>query len=100
MTKYDCSSADINPIGGISKVDLAKFLRWASTSLNLGVLNDVVQATPTAELEPTTPNYVQSDEVDMGMSYKELSVFGSLRKIDRWFELILLCNAQWSFKYV
>ena len=22
MTKYDCSSADVNPIGGISKVDL------------------------------------------------------------------------------
>jgi len=26
MTKYDCSSADINPIGGISKTDLRQFL--------------------------------------------------------------------------
>lgn len=26
LTKYDCSSADINPIGGISKSDLKKFL--------------------------------------------------------------------------
>lgn len=26
MTKYDCSSADINPIGGFSKSDLKKFL--------------------------------------------------------------------------
>ena len=26
MTKYDCSSADINPIGGISKGDLKRFL--------------------------------------------------------------------------
>lgn len=24
MTKYDCSSADINPIGGISKTDLRR----------------------------------------------------------------------------
>lgn len=31
MTKYDCSSADINPIGGISKTDLKKFLIYAKT---------------------------------------------------------------------
>jgi NAD+ synthase (glutamine-hydrolysing) len=30
MTKYDCSSADINPIGGFSKVDLKNFLRLAA----------------------------------------------------------------------
>lgn len=29
MTKYDCSSADVNPIGGISKTDLKKFLVYA-----------------------------------------------------------------------
>lgn len=29
MTKYDCSSADVNPIGGISKTDLRKFLFYA-----------------------------------------------------------------------
>ena len=28
MTKYDCSSADINPIGGISKTDLRSFCRY------------------------------------------------------------------------
>ena len=28
MTKYDCSSADINPIGGISKRDLRSFCRY------------------------------------------------------------------------
>lgn len=26
MTKYDCSSADINPIGGISKTDLRRYV--------------------------------------------------------------------------
>ena len=29
MTKYDCSSADLNVIGSISKIDLIKFLKWA-----------------------------------------------------------------------
>ena len=29
-TKYDCSSADINPIGGINKRDLKAFLKWAA----------------------------------------------------------------------
>ena len=52
MTKYDCSSADVNPIGGISKLDLKKFLRWAATALHYPSLRDVEQATPTAELEP------------------------------------------------
>ena len=33
MTKYDCSSADINPIGGISKGDLKRFLLYASETL-------------------------------------------------------------------
>lgn len=30
MTKYDCSSADLNPIGSISKGDLRKLLHWAA----------------------------------------------------------------------
>ncbi|KAF8062623.1 glutamine-dependent NAD(+) synthetase [Scenedesmus sp. PABB004] len=28
LTKYDCSAADINPIGGVSKADLRSFLAW------------------------------------------------------------------------
>uniref|UniRef100_A0AC34FLY1 NAD/GMP synthase domain-containing protein n=1 Tax=Panagrolaimus sp. ES5 TaxID=591445 RepID=A0AC34FLY1_9BILA len=27
LTKYDCSSADINPIGSINKIDLKQFLQ-------------------------------------------------------------------------
>ena len=30
LTKYDCSSADINPIGGINKTDLKDFLAYFS----------------------------------------------------------------------
>lgn len=28
FTKYDCSSADVNPIGGIGKSDLKRFLTY------------------------------------------------------------------------
>ena len=52
MTKYDCSSADINPIGGVSKMDLKKFLAFASAKYGLTSLTDVLNATPTAELVP------------------------------------------------
>ncbi|KAF2085239.1 glutamine-dependent NAD(+) synthetase [Saccharata proteae CBS 121410] len=82
LTKYDCSSADLNPIGGISKTDLKAFVLWSSKTdnLNLPILDSFYHATPTAELEPITETYVQSDEADMGMTYDELSVFGRLRK--------------------
>ncbi|RPB03602.1 glutamine-dependent NAD(+) synthetase with GAT domain-containing protein [Choiromyces venosus 120613-1] len=80
LTKYDCSSADINPIGGISKTDLKRFISYATTKFNLPILHSFLTAVPTAELEPITSTYVQSDEADMGFTYDELSVFGRLRK--------------------
>ncbi|XP_077243827.1 glutamine-dependent NAD(+) synthetase-like [Tasmannia lanceolata] len=83
LTKYDCSSADINPIGSISKQDLRAFLRWAAVHLGYSSLADIEAAPPTAELEPIRSNYNQLDEVDMGMSYEELSIYGRLRKILR-----------------
>ena len=83
LTKYDCSSADINPIGGISKTDLKSFIAWAQTNFDLPILKDFIDAVPTAELEPITATYVQSDEADMGMTYDELSVFGRLRKVSK-----------------
>jgi len=83
LTKYDCSSADINPIGGISKTDLKSFIGWAMKAFNLPILEQFLTAVPTAELEPISEDYVQSDEVDMGMSYDELSVFGRLRKVSK-----------------
>ncbi|XP_057513148.1 glutamine-dependent NAD(+) synthetase-like isoform X2 [Actinidia eriantha] len=83
LTKYDCSSADINPIGSISKQDLCRFLRWAASHLGYTSLAEIEAAHPTAELEPIRSNYSQLDEVDMGMTYEELSVYGRLRKIFR-----------------
>jgi len=80
FTKYDCSSADINPIGGISKTDLKSFILWASTNFEMPILQSFIDAPPTAELEPITHEYTQSDEQDMGMTYDELSIYGRLRK--------------------
>ncbi|XP_075484558.1 glutamine-dependent NAD(+) synthetase [Primulina tabacum] len=83
LTKYDCSSADINPIGSISKQDLRTFLKWAAVHLGYSSLAEIEAAPPTAELEPIRSDYSQLDEVDMGMTYEELSVYGRLRKIFR-----------------
>ncbi|TGZ84253.1 glutamine-dependent NAD(+) synthetase with GAT domain-containing protein [Ascodesmis nigricans] len=80
LTKYDCSSADINPIGGISKTDLKSFIAYAARTFDMPILTSFITAVPTAELEPITKDYVQSDEADMGFTYDELSAFGRLRK--------------------
>lgn len=38
LTKYDCSSADINPIGGISKTDLRAFVEFCLERFQLPAL--------------------------------------------------------------
>lgn len=89
MTKYDCSSADLNPIGGISKVDLKRLLEWAARERGYTALAEIAAAPPTAELRPLAEGadeadeHSQEDEEDMGMTYEELSNFGRLRKIAR-----------------
>ncbi|KDN65563.1 putative carbon-nitrogen hydrolase [Colletotrichum sublineola] len=83
FTKYDCSSADINPIGSIDKADLKRFIAWAEKDFNIPCLHDFLTAVPTAELEPISDTYVQSDEVDMGMTYQELTIMGRLRKVNK-----------------
>lgn len=81
LTKYDCSSADVNPIGGISKNDLRKFVMQMCSSESFDFLHEFMDAAPTAELEPTTTEYTQSDESDMGFTYDELSKMGTLRSL-------------------
>jgi NAD+ synthase (glutamine-hydrolysing) len=89
MTKYDCSSADLNPIGAISKGDLKRMLLWASQEYEWPVLAEIAGAPPTAELRPKAESndeeaeHSQLDEEEMGMSYEELGLFGTLRKLGR-----------------
>ncbi|DAZ96864.1 TPA: hypothetical protein N0F65_008825 [Lagenidium giganteum] len=97
MTKYDCSSGDLNPIGGVCKTDLFKLLRWAAGHYGYSSLQQVVEAPPTAELRPAEEgenadsNHSQRDEDDMGMTYEELGWYGRLRKIDR-------CGPYWMYR--
>ncbi|XP_026234551.1 glutamine-dependent NAD(+) synthetase isoform X3 [Anabas testudineus] len=93
FTKYDCSSADINPIGGISKTDLKSFLLYCVEHFQLTALRGILAAPPTAELEPLTDGQVsQTDEADMGMTYSELSVIGRLRKISKCGPFSMFCK--------
>jgi len=87
FTKYDCSSADVNPIGAISKLDLKRMLLWALNEYQWDALDEICHAKPTAELRPISleeeNEHDQTDEQDMGMTYHELGVFGTLRKAAR-----------------
>ncbi|KAJ5176837.1 Glutamine-dependent NAD(+) synthetase [Penicillium canariense] len=76
LTKYDASSADLNPIGSLNKVDLKRFIAWGVHEFDMPILTEFLEATPTAELEPLAA--AQSDEVDMGVKYAELGTFGSV----------------------
>uniref|UniRef100_A0A8D3CEH9 Glutamine-dependent NAD(+) synthetase n=1 Tax=Scophthalmus maximus TaxID=52904 RepID=A0A8D3CEH9_SCOMX len=99
FTKYDCSSADINPIGGISKTDLKSFLLYCVEQFQLTALKGILAAPPTAELEPLTDGQVsQTDEVDMGMTYSELSVIGRLRKISKCGPFSMFCKLIHTWK--
>ena len=86
LTKYDCSAGDLNPIGGINKSDLKKFLTWFSHEYKLDVFREIAEAKPSAELRPFDPKAsysTQDDEEEMGLTYAELDEFGKLRKIER-----------------
>ncbi len=47
MSKYDCSSADLNPIGGMCKGDLKRMLIWVSDKYKVDVLKEIANAAPT-----------------------------------------------------
>ncbi|KAL9034427.1 MAG: hypothetical protein Q9180_005415, partial [Flavoplaca navasiana] len=85
LTKYDFNDDLLtkNFVAG-SSADIPLLEKdWASTNFDLPILQKFLSAVPTAELEPITSSYVQSDEADMGITYDELSTFGRLRKNDK-----------------
>eukprot|EP00730_Choanoeca_flexa_P005394 TRINITY_DN11934_c0_g1_i4.p1 TRINITY_DN11934_c0_g1~~TRINITY_DN11934_c0_g1_i4.p1 ORF type:complete len:700 (+),score=154.28 TRINITY_DN11934_c0_g1_i4:766-2865(+) len=106
LTKYDCSSADLNPIGGIGKADLRRFILYAGERYKLKSLKEIYAAPPTAELEPITADYTQTDEADMGMSYDELGQYGRLRKVEKcgpvsmFYKLIGLWGSSLSYQEI
>jgi len=52
FTKYDCSSADINPIGSFSFKRIKEFLIWNSKIHDFKFIRDVLDENPTSELKP------------------------------------------------
>ncbi|KDP25253.1 hypothetical protein JCGZ_20409 [Jatropha curcas] len=71
LTKYGCSSGDINPIGSFNKKDIQAFLRWAATNLGYSSL---------AKVEAASQNL---DAKEIVMTSEELSVLGKWRKTFR-----------------
>lgn len=103
FTKYDCSSADLNPIGSISKTDLRSFILYCGEKFRIKALKEIYDAPPTAELEPLSEQgeVAQLDEVDMGMTYDELGVYGKLRKQENCGPYSMFCRLleSWSDKF-
>ena len=77
LTKYDCSSGDLNPIGSICKRDLRSFVTHSKNVFGFPSIDSFLDAKPTAELEPIRDGYEQTDEEDMGM-FSGLSEHNSL----------------------
>ena len=69
----------INPIGPISKKDLKRFISWACTEFCLPILDEFLTANPHRRTG-AHKDYVQADGIDMGMTYDDLSTFGTCRK--------------------
>jgi len=91
-TKYDASAADINPIGSYSKTDLRGYLHWciekfSSAESDFSVIGNILEVVASPELTPEDTSKeegegIQDDEIDIGMTYADLYMFGLLRKRD------------------
>jgi NH3-dependent NAD+ synthetase/predicted amidohydrolase len=90
FTKYDAASADINPIGSLSKTHLRKYLRWCGKKWSnfeeiiKGILDTVASpelrsSDTQGETETKTAN-LQDDETEIGMTYDQIYELGKLRK--------------------
>jgi NAD+ synthase (glutamine-hydrolysing) len=101
LHEYDNSSADINRIGSISKIDLRKFIAWAKYEFKLDVLQEFLDATPPAELISSSGGSIQDDEVEVGLTYKELSILGRLRKEQKLgpYSMFQMLLAEWKQDY-
>ena len=75
-TKYDASSADINPIGSLPKIYIQRILIVFGNTL--GSLRHIINQEPTAELLPGLIGGNQTDEDDIGLKDMEMSELSRL----------------------
>ncbi|KAI6227386.1 Glutamine-dependent NAD(+) synthetase [Aphelenchoides fujianensis] len=102
VTKYDCSAADLNPIGAICKRDLRSFLHYVHEHWKFPHLQTIIDAIPTAELRPLKDGeVVQTDEAEIGLTYEELAVIGSIRRPGCCgpYAMFLKLASSWKGKY-
>jgi NAD+ synthase (glutamine-hydrolysing) len=82
-TKYDAASADINPIGSLSKTHLREFLKWCGKKwIELkDTMDKILDTVASPELTPAADNgSIQDDEIEIEMTYNQLYILGKLRK--------------------
>ncbi|CAD8047094.1 unnamed protein product [Paramecium primaurelia] len=82
LTKYDCSSADINPIGSLSKNDLRELLLFCYKTFNFSAIQLILEAKPSPELRPQSAEGHVSEN-DMELTFNELETFAKLRKVQK-----------------
>ncbi|KAL2902943.1 Glutamine-dependent NAD(+) synthetase [Bienertia sinuspersici] len=106
LTKYDCSSGDLNPIGSINKTDLRAFLRWAAVHLGYSSLAAVEAAPPTGELEPARCDCTQDLCFKWGSKLtpseigEKVKHFFNYSPEDNRFDLRqFLYNSTWPFQF-
>lgn len=75
-TKYDASSADVNPIGSLPKTYIQRILIVFGSKIES--IRAIVNSEPTAELTPGLAGIAQTDETDIGLLYTEMSELGRL----------------------
>jgi NAD+ synthetase len=78
-TKYDASSADINPIGSLPKIYIQRILIVFGNTLDK--LYGIINQEPTAELLPGLIGGNQTDEDDIGLKYMEMSELSKLMSV-------------------
>jgi NAD+ synthase (glutamine-hydrolysing) len=86
FTKYDAASADVNPIGSLSKTHLRIFLKWCGKKWKNfeETIKKILDTVASPELKSTDSTEstltLQDDEIDIGMTYDQLFLLGKLRK--------------------
>jgi NAD+ synthase (glutamine-hydrolysing) len=104
FTKYDCSSADINPIGSLFKRDLRRFLLWAADIFNYPTLIQIANSPPSAELTPLgeSGEILQSDEGNLILTNDEIRDMGVSRKVSHCGPLFMFkqLTSEWGLPLV
>ena len=77
FSKYGCSSADLNLIGTLSKMEIHGLLQYLHELLENPIILEVANSTSSAELRPLET--MQTDEDDIGLTFQQIDIFSDTR---------------------